>query len=185
MKWLVLVMLIACGKKASEPPKLAEIDRSCAQDLDCTLTGNPDCCTLCGSPVGESVNAKAWFKANAGRDDRCKDVKCPQAMCEKGPTCHYDAKPVCRANRCDIDYVANAACAELKRSPDVACTNSNDCVMYSFRDCCDHCGGTPMNKQVAERKRALEEKSCTSHNCPPIDCPAQMPSCVDNQCVVP
>jgi len=180
-------LLVACGKPASTPPKLGEIDRSCAQDTDCTLTGNPDCCTLCESPVGESVNAKAWAKANEGQDDRCKDVKCPQAMCPKGPSCRYEGRAVCRASRCDIDYVPNAACAELKRSPDVGCTYDTDCVMYTMRDCCDHCGGTPMNKQAADRARAAETKRCANQDnkCPPIDCPAQMPTCVDNQCVVP
>jgi hypothetical protein len=179
-------VLGACDKKP-KLPAIDSLDRSCKVDTDCALAV-ATCCTGCRGAIGEPVNAKAWETTLDAREAHCKGQKCPDLHCAKLPDCRDEAIAICRKGICDREMRANAACTKLGVKPSEYCESKDDCRLQSFHDdCCDHCGGTPMNKAAAHKARSELEKKCgtTDRQCPAIDCPAPPIDCVEHKCVVP
>jgi hypothetical protein len=175
VRLLFLLALAACGSKDVKAPAVDTIDRSCTADADCMLAVDV-CCTGCGGDVGEPVNRLAWAKAPR-RD--CTEEKCPDFNCQKPPDCQDEHAAICRAGTCERETKPSAACADL------ACETAADCTLDTFRDCCDQCGGPPISKLAAERKRNADAAGCAAKTvqCPSLDCKMIVPDCVDKKCV--
>jgi hypothetical protein len=189
VKWLALVaFLVACEKGDPKGPAGGgAMDRSCKVDGDCAMSGPLDCCdTACGRNFGSPVNVKALAAASKARDKRCKGEEC-HVMCPKLPDCREEARAVCKAGTCEEAREPNEACKKAGATVENYCETKDDCRLMSMgEDCCDRCGGTPMNREAAGKARAALEKKCggPNRNCPAIDCPVPTVDCVSNTCVL-
>lgn len=175
---LAFLLLVACGSKDAKVPAIETLDRTCTIDDDCVLAADV-CCTACSDGDGAPVSRAAWDKTQAARAARCAKQRCPDINCATPPACREEAFAVCKAGRCERELRATAACA------DTACATAADCTLHAFRDCCDHCGGEPMSKTAAARKRGEAVAACGAKVCPAIDCPVPRVDCVRGQCVLP
>lgn len=189
-----MVVLVGCSSKSrggsDQGPSIADLDRVCAQDVDCQVITTLACCSAsCGEQLGEAYSTRSILKASAGREGRCRDVQCEDMMCQALPQCRDEAHAVCRSGRCEVERRPTEACAAAGLEPEEACRNSGDCVVYVKPDCCAPCPSGPpwriVNRLTIDRER--EALRCDGITCPAhSECIAVgMPAldCVAGRCV--
>ena len=184
MKWLVVLVLAACGGKSSEAPvPIAALDRSCQVDTDCTMTGDPSCCgTSCGTAFGAAVNAKAWAKTAKARAARCKGEEC-HVMCQKLPDCREETVAVCKAGVCTGEVRPTEECVKLGVTPEAYCETAHDCTATTVKACCPVCAETVLTTRAVGRARAAQHcENVDSSKCEKVDCPRPV-ACVEHRCV--